>query len=75
MAIQTGTVVQLKSGGPEMTVNGIIKDENNPIGKQIQIGLVMAGYSDGDVFCEWFDSDNKRQSGCFKAAMLDEVED
>lgn len=73
MALATGTVVQLKSGGPEMTINGIIGDTNNPIGKTTETGLKMGGYQNGDAYCQWFDDKNELKSGCFKPSMLDEV--
>ncbi|WP_319480988.1 DUF2158 domain-containing protein [uncultured Draconibacterium sp.] len=75
MALATGTVVQLKSGGPEMTINGIIGDANNPISKTVETGLKMGGYVDGDVYCQWFNESNKLESGCFKPAMLDDDEE
>ncbi len=75
MAFTTGTVVQLKSGGPEMTIKGIIGDSSNPISKQEEIGLKLGGFEDGDIYCQWFNDNNKLESGCFKPAMLEEADD
>ncbi len=75
MALQTGTVVQLKSGGPEMTIKGIIGDENSPLNKTEETGLKIRGYGEGDVYCQWFNDINKLESACFKPNMLDEIDD
>ena len=74
MEFSTGKVVKLKSGGPEMTVNGIIGDSNNPIYSQVETRLKLAGYTDGNIYCQWFDDKNKLESGCFKQEMLEKVE-
>lgn len=70
MEIKTGNVVQLASGGPEMTVKGIIGDDKSPLSKPEILALKMSGqYEDGDVYCQWF-LNNKLESGVFKAQML-----
>lgn len=70
MEINTGDVVQLSSGGPEMTVKGIIGDVNNPLSKTENVALKMSGqHADGDVYCQWFHN-NKLEGGVFKPAML-----
>jgi len=70
MELKTGDVVQFNSGGPMMTIKGIIGDEKNPLSKTENAALKMSGqYSDGDVFCQWF-LNNKLESGVFKPAML-----
>ena len=73
MAFNTGTVVQLKSGGPKMTIKGIIGDKNNPLNKTEEVGLKMGGYGDGDIYCQWFNDSNKLEFASFKPKMLDEV--
>jgi uncharacterized protein YodC (DUF2158 family) len=72
MAFQTGTVVQLKSGGPEMTIKGIIGDKNNPLNPSEETNLKLSGCADGDIYCQWFS--NKLEGACFKPKMLDEVD-
>lgn len=74
MAFKIGTVVKLKSGGPKMTAKGIIGDKNEPLSNTEEVGLVMRGFSDGDVFCQWFNDSNKLESACFKPDMLDIVD-
>jgi len=56
--LKIGDVVQLKSGGPIMTVNGFM------IGRD--------GKPDpDDVQCTWFDSKKELKSGRFPAATLE----
>ena len=55
-----GDVVQLKSGGPKMTVKTIRDDEDDFYG--------------GDVYCQWF-SGSKLQDGYFKPHSLDKEEE
>ncbi len=43
MEIKTGDVVQLASGGPEMTVKGIIGNANSPLSKTENIALKISG--------------------------------
>jgi len=61
-----GDVVQLKSGGPEMTVRGY---------KMIQPFDAPAYPSDTEVECEWFDDKNQRQKGTFNQDTLEAVPD
>lgn len=70
MELRTGDVVQLISGGPKMTIKGIIGDEKNPLSKtENALSKMSKQYSDGDVYCQWFSND-KLESGVFKSAML-----
>jgi uncharacterized protein YodC (DUF2158 family) len=59
ISFQPGNVVQLKSGGPVMTVVGEY--------------LVM-GVSTGQVYCEWFDNKNVAKTGAFAESSLKIVE-
>jgi uncharacterized protein YodC (DUF2158 family) len=74
MAFKTGTIVQLKSGGPQMTIKGIIGDKNNPLNSTHETDLLLSGSADGDICCLWFDDSNKLQTACFKPDMLDIVD-
>ncbi len=56
---KAGDTVQLKSGGPKMTVDRI--------GKQFQSSTTNSAY------CSWFDKD-KRMSDRFELASLKKVE-
>jgi len=55
---EIGDIVKLKSGGPEMTVNGYVIELSNT--RDI-------------VTCKWFDSDNKQQSEKFHQDALEIV--
>ena len=71
MNYKIGDVVQLKSGGPKMTVQRIIGDDSATAAHKIQdSALKQAGYRDGDLLCQWFNND-KLESGIFNPAMLD----
>lgn len=72
MSLKTGDIVQLNSGGPEMTVKGILGDTNNPLSKMENTALKMAGHEDGDVYCQWF-FNNKLESGIFKPTTLKKI--
>lgn len=50
---EIGDVVQLRSGGPKMTVHGVV--------------------SDGDVVCQWFESDELHE-GNFPNEALNRIE-
>lgn len=51
-----GDIVQLKSGGPEMTVSSLMKSS--------------FGYN-GKVKCDWFDKDNKTNRAIFHQDQLE----
>lgn len=70
MAFKTGDVVQLKSGGPKMTVQRILgADKSNPYLKNIDANLKVHGVREGDVMCQWF-VDTKLESAPFKQEVL-----
>lgn len=67
MEYKTGDKVQLISGGPDMTVKGVIGDGSLP--KMENYALTASGFEVGDVYCQWFNS-NKLESAAFKKLML-----
>ncbi|MEO5995112.1 MAG: DUF2158 domain-containing protein [Chitinophagaceae bacterium] len=72
--LQIGAVVQLKSGGPKMTVQRIIGDDSSNIGiKATDEYFKLRGFKDGDVICNWFESSSLKD-GTFKKDSLVIVE-
>jgi uncharacterized protein YodC (DUF2158 family) len=65
--IKPGDVVRLNSGGPDMTVKGIIGED-----EKINIYKV-SGYKDGDVAVEYF-SNGKLEKGIFSPTSISKVE-
>jgi len=69
---EVGNVVELKSGGPAMTVNLVIEAEgNNTI---VDINYINLGFKKGDVVCSWF-TNNKLEEAPFKAATVEACEE
>jgi uncharacterized protein YodC (DUF2158 family) len=74
MAYSIGDIVQLKSGGPQMTVQRIIGSDNtNLLIKAADEFMKTQGFREGDIVCQWFDG-NKLESGTFKAEGLKKAE-
>lgn len=72
--LKTGDIVQLKSGGPKMTVQRIIGDyQENERLKMSDNLIKMSGYKDGDLICQWF-NDNKLETGMFNLEMIQKSE-
>jgi uncharacterized protein YodC (DUF2158 family) len=72
--LKIGDVVQLRSGGPKMTVQRIIGMDNANLGlKAGDEFLKMRGFKDGDVICNWFEASSLRD-GTFKIESLVRVE-
>ena len=70
-----GDIVQLKSGGPKMTVQRIIGADRSNLGlKAADEYLKMRGFTDGDVICQWFEG-NTLRDGTFKVASLNPTEE
>jgi uncharacterized protein YodC (DUF2158 family) len=57
MNFKLGDVVQLKSGGPKMTVQHIVADDD-------------FGVSRNDLNCQWFDDKDILKSAIFKPETL-----
>jgi uncharacterized protein YodC (DUF2158 family) len=69
-----GDIVQLKSGGPKMTVQRIIGSDRTNFGIIASDEyLKLRGFADGDVICQWFEG-NSLKDGTFKAASLNKLE-
>jgi len=73
MNYNVGDVVQLKSGGPKMTVKGTIGDVMHSLSSLEERALIFRGYNEGCVFCEWF-LGNKLTQGVFKPEMLNLID-
>jgi uncharacterized protein YodC (DUF2158 family) len=68
--IKVGDIVQLKSGGPKMTVQRIIGADQSNIGlKAGDEFLKMRGFRDGDVICNWFEASSLKD-GTFRLESL-----
>jgi uncharacterized protein YodC (DUF2158 family) len=59
-----GDVVQLKSGGPKMTVHRIIGGSDLDV-----LASAFKGADKGDIECKWFDN-GRIESAHFKPQML-----
>ena len=69
-SIKLGDVVQLKSGGPKMTVQRVIGSDQSNLGlKASDEFLKLKGFRDGDVICNWFESSSLKD-GTFKIESL-----
>jgi len=71
MEFNIGDVVQLKSGGPEMTVQDILGTTTT---KTQTFAYTTAGHSNGELICKWF-AGSKLETGLFKQETLDKAED
>ena len=70
-----GDIVQLKSGGPKMTVQRIIGSDRTNFGIIASDEyLKLRGFTDGDVICQWFEV-NSLKDGTFKAASLNKMQE
>ena len=66
--IKRGDVVRLNSGGPDMTVTGIIGED-----EKLNIYKASSGYKEGDVAVEYF-SNGKLEKMIFSSTSISKVE-
>ena len=72
--LKVGDIVQLKSGGPRMTVQRMIGADQTNIGlKAGDEFLKLRGFKDGDVICNWFEVSSLRD-GTFRMESLMKLE-
>ena len=70
ISIKVGDIVQLKSGGPKMTVQRMIGAEQSNFGLKAGDELLkMRGFKEGDVICNWFEGSSLRD-GTFRVESL-----
>ena len=73
MDFAKGDIVQLKSGGPKMTVKGIVGDSVHSLSKIEETAYKIHGIEKGTVICEWF-LKNELKSGQFQPEMIIKAE-
>jgi uncharacterized protein YodC (DUF2158 family) len=68
--LKPGDIVQLKSGGPKMTVKRIIGSDQSNLGlRTVDEALKFNGYKSGDVVCNWFEGSTLKD-GTFRIESL-----
>jgi uncharacterized protein YodC (DUF2158 family) len=65
MSFSPGDVVQLKSGGPAMTVTGVVGQD-----ERLNILKLAGQFNDGDVTVEYFDDAKKLIKSTFQATSI-----
>jgi uncharacterized protein YodC (DUF2158 family) len=73
--INKNEIVQLKSGGPKMTVQRFIGEKTMNYGVKIADETrKLKGFNDGDAVCQWFDGSDLKE-GVFPVEALRKIED
>ena len=70
MEVKRGDIVQLKSGGPEMTIKGIIDNTNYPVNNSEAYDYKLSGLQKGDIICQWFGQNGELRTEGFNPDML-----
>ncbi len=69
--IKKNDVVQLKSGGPKMTVQRFIGEKTTNYGVKIADETrKLKGFNDGDAVCQWFDGSELREGVITVEALI-----
>lgn len=74
MELKIGRVVQIKSGGPNMTITGFLSKET---GQQYEKGIRVAilkrseENTNGYDICEWFDNKDSYKKNVFNIEILE----
>ena len=72
---KTGDIVQLKTGGPKMTIQRFIGVEHEVSFQMVDDYIkMMKGFKDGDIICQWFEG-NELKSGTFSKESVIKIED
>jgi uncharacterized protein YodC (DUF2158 family) len=71
MEFKIGDVVEFKSGGPAMTVVGILGQTTS---QEQTFTYTLSGHAKGDIICQWFEK-GKLETGLFKPETLDKDDD
>lgn len=73
MKFKRGYVVKLKSGGPKMTIKGVVGVAESTLTEDEQRLLKLAGFEKGSVYCQWRNANNKVESNCFYPDQLGDM--
>lgn len=73
MAWNIGDYVQLKSGGPGLTIKRVLGSSNNHEYLDEQI-MESHGLTQGDIVVQWYDGSNKLHEGYLPSNSVREYE-
>lgn len=72
--METGDIVQLKSGGPNMTVDGFLSEadgKNFQKGYQIMLNRKTDSNKNPFAVCKWFDNQSAYKIDIFRQIILE----
>jgi uncharacterized protein YodC (DUF2158 family) len=72
--MNVGDIVQLKSGGPNMTVDGFLSEENGKLyenGVGVTLKRKTIDNNNPFVICRWFDNTSSYKTGVFRDVTLE----